>query len=159
MFRFSHTKIDVDSLRQLLENSKAGGIVTFEGLVRNHNEGRSVLSLVYEAHEPLAVKEGERVIDEAKRRFDVYDVICVHRVGDLAIGELAVWVGVSAAHRGTAFGACQYAIDEIKSRLPIWKKETYTDGSSGWVNCQSCAEAGSSAHKPHKHEMAAEGAS
>ncbi len=159
MFRFSHTKIAVDSLRQLLENSKAGGIVTFEGLVRNHNEGRSVLSLVYEAHEPLAVKEGERVIDEAKRRFDVYDVICVHRVGDLAIGELAVWVGVSAAHRGTAFGACQYVIDEIKSRLPIWKKETYSRWFVGLGKLPELRRSGSSAHKPHKHEMAAEGAS
>jgi len=72
---------------------------------------------------------------------------CAHRVGTLAIGELAVWVGVSAPHRGEAFDACRYIIDEVKHRVPIWKKEYYQDGDSGWVNCERCA-----AVAPHPHE-------
>jgi len=140
MFSFSGQPIDWENLKSRLANPKAGAINTFEGLVRNHNEGRAVLTLEYEAYEPLAIKEAAKIIDEAKNNFDVYDIACVHRTGTLAIGDLAVWVGVSAAHRGTAFSACQYVIDQVKLRLPIWKKETYTDGSSGWVNCQSCAQ-------------------
>jgi adenylyltransferase/sulfurtransferase len=138
-FSFSQQPIDANELKARLANPKAGAVNTFEGLVRNHNDGRSVLSLEYEAYETLAVKEAARIIGEAKEKFDIYDVVCVHRTGTLAIGDMAVFVGVSSAHRGTAFGACQYVIDEIKSRLPIWKRETYADGSSGWVNCQSCA--------------------
>jgi molybdopterin synthase catalytic subunit len=142
MFRFSAESLNVNGLRQSLVNPKSGAVVAFEGLVRNHNDGREVLALSYEGHESLALKEAAKIIDEAKRCFEIYDVVCVHRLGDLAVGDLAVWVGVSAAHRGAAFGACQYVIDEVKARVPIWKKETYTDGSSGWVNCQNCGTHG-----------------
>jgi molybdopterin/thiamine biosynthesis adenylyltransferase/rhodanese-related sulfurtransferase len=77
---------------------------------------------------------------------------CVHRVGSLAIGDLAVWVGVSSAHRGEAFAACRYIIDEVKHRVPIWKKEHYTDGDSGWVNCERCAAAAHQHEHEHGHE-------
>ena len=118
--------------------------------MRDHNEGRTVQRLEYEAFEALAIKEGERIVAEAVARFGVTRAACVHRVGALGIGELAVWVGVSAAHRGEAFAACRYIIDEVKHRVPIWKKEHYTDGDSGWVNCERCAAA---AHEPmHEHE-------
>jgi len=86
----------------------------------------------------LAVNEAGKIIAEARSRFDIYDALCVHRAGRLEIGDIAVWVGVTAAHRRDAFQAAQFIIDEIKTRLPIWKKETYTDGSSGWVNCAKC---------------------
>jgi molybdopterin/thiamine biosynthesis adenylyltransferase/molybdopterin synthase catalytic subunit/rhodanese-related sulfurtransferase len=135
MFAFSSTSLDSSQLAKSLINPKAGALVTFEGWVRNHNDGHQVLALAYEACESLAIKEALRIIEEAKTKFDVYDLVCVHRTGTLAIGEMAVWVGAISAHRGTAFSACQYVIDQIKHRVPIWKKETYVDGTSGWVNC------------------------
>jgi len=116
--------------------------------VRNHNEGHEVTRLEYEAFEALAIKEGERIINEATQKFGVLKAACVHRVGELGIGDVAVWVGVSSAHRGEAFDACRYIIDAVKHRLPIWKKEHYVNGDSGWVNCERCAEA---AHE-HEHE-------
>ena len=84
--------------------------------------------------------EGEKVIAEARAKFAILHAHCVHRTGMLEIGECAVWVGVSSAHRDEAFIACRYIIDQVKVRLPIWKKEHYADGNSGWVNCERCAE-------------------
>jgi molybdopterin synthase catalytic subunit len=139
VFAISDQKIEVAELRQQLANPGSGGVCVFEGWVRNQNEGRDVLQLEYEVYEPLAVSEGEKVIAEAMRDFPFLEASCVHRSGLLAIGDCAVWVGVSAAHRDEAFKACRYIIDEIKSRLPIWKKEHYVDGDSGWVNCERCA--------------------
>jgi sulfur-carrier protein adenylyltransferase/sulfurtransferase len=140
-FAFSDRPLDPAALRAAVEDRAAGGYASFEGWVRNHNDGRDVVRLEYEAYAELAVKEGERIIDEAIRRFGVRRARCVHRVGALGLGELAVWVGVSSAHRGEAFAACRYIIDEVKHRVPIWKKEHYADGDSGWVNCERCAAA------------------
>jgi hypothetical protein len=84
-----------------------------------------VQALEYEAHQAIAEKEGARIVAEAMTRFAVTAVYCEHRVGKLAIGDCAVWVGVSADHRGAAFDACRYVIDEAKARVPIWKKEHY----------------------------------
>jgi len=134
--------ISPDTLRDDLVNPSAGAYVSFEGWIRNVNEGHDVLRLEYEAYEPLAVTEGLVVIEEAIARFSVLNARCVHRVGLLEIGECAVWVGVSSGHRDEAFKACRYIIDEIKVRLPIWKKEHYVDGNSGWVNCERCATHG-----------------
>lgn len=131
--------IDPAALKHALEAEHAGACVTFEGWVRNVNEGEAVEALEYETHAPVAVAEGEKVLAEALERFDVVAARCVHRVGLLAIGDCAVWVGVSAGHRGAAFDACRYIIDEIKHRLPIWKKEHYASGTSGWVNCATPA--------------------
>jgi molybdopterin synthase catalytic subunit len=134
-FRISSEPLDPRSLQAALAADRAGACVCFEGWVRDHNEGSAVTALEYEAHEIVAVKEVDKIIEEARQRFDIVELDCVHRVGKLAIGECAVWVGVSAAHRGAAFDACRYLIDEIKHRVPIWKKEHYVDGASGWVNC------------------------
>ena len=150
-FRFSRERIDEQSLRAELSDPTCGGYACFEGLVRNHNEGQQVRHLEYEAFEPLAVKEGERIIAEAIAKYGVEHAACVHRVGDLAIGEMAVWVAVSARHRGEAFLACRYIIDEVKHRLPIWKKEHYVSGDSGWVNCERCA-APSAHEQDHEHD-------
>ena len=139
MFAISAEMIDPDVLRDALAASAAGACVTFEGWVRDHNEGREVTALEYEVYEPLAVSEAQRILGEARREFDLIAVHAVHRSGGLDIGECAVWVGVSAAHRDAAFAACRYVIDQIKQRLPIWKKEYYRDGDSGWVNCERCA--------------------
>lgn len=134
--------IDAEMLKRSLENDGAGGFCSFEGWVRNLNEGRTVERLEYEAYEPLVVSEGLRVLEEARQRFPYLQARCVHRSGLLEIGELAVWVGVASAHRDEAFKACRYIIDELKVRLPIWKKEYYADGDSGWVNCERCAQHG-----------------
>jgi molybdopterin synthase catalytic subunit len=152
-FSFSAVPFSPEGLRASLADPACGGYASFEGWVRDHNEGRRVLRLEYEAYEALAVKEGERIVAEALERFGVRRVACVHRVGDLAIGEVAVWVGVSAAHRDEAFAACRYVIDEVKHRLPIWKKEHYPGGDSGWVNCERCAQPAPQAHG-HRHEHA-----
>lgn len=132
-FAIAVAAIDATALRQGLEDAGAGAVVTFEGTVRNHSAGRPVLRLAYEAFSPLAVKEGERILAEARERFAIARIACTHRTGTLAIGEVAVWVGVAAAHRGAAFDACRYVIDELKQRVPIWKKEFYSDGESGWI--------------------------
>ena len=109
-----------------------------------------MLRLEYEAFAPLAVREGERILAAARARFGVERACCAHRVGSLAIGE--IWrsgSGVGAAHRGEAFDACRYIIDEIKHSVPIWKKEYYDDGDSGWVNCEHCAAAAPRAVTTH----------
>lgn len=153
-FSFSTSAINVAELQAQLNDPAAGGYVSFEGWVRNHNEGRQVMRLEYEAFEVLAVKEAERILDEVKQRFGILRAACVHRIGSLEIGELAVWVGVSSAHRAEAFAACRYLIDEIKHRVPIWKKEHYVNGDSGWVNCERCAAQADTVHEhqPHEHE-------
>jgi molybdopterin synthase catalytic subunit len=147
MFSISNTTINSEELRKKMFNASAGAFVCFEGWVRNHNEGKEVLLLEYEAYEKLAINEAKKIFEEAKSKFDIYDIICVHRVGSLEIGDIAVWVGVNSAHRGASFDACEYIIDNIKVRLPIWKKEHYIDGNSGWVNCEQCSKAG----EFHKH--------
>ncbi|MFC5577578.1 molybdenum cofactor biosynthesis protein MoaE [Lysobacter niabensis] len=133
-FRIADTPFDAANLRAELLDDRVGGYASFEGWVRNHNADRAVLGLRYEAYAALAQAEGERVIGEALDKFAVLDARCVHRVGDLAIGELAVWVGVSAAHRDAAFAACRYIIDEVKARVPIWKHERYAEGDAGWLH-------------------------
>lgn len=134
-FRISNEPIEPDTLKSALMADSAGACVCFEGWVRDHNEGSAVTALDYEAHEVVAMKEVDKILAEARARFDIIEVDGVHRVGRLAIGDCAVWVGVSAAHRDAAFEACRFVIDEMKQRVPIWKKEHYRDGASGWVNC------------------------
>jgi molybdopterin synthase catalytic subunit len=135
-FAFSRDPLVPAILSRELDDESCGALATFEGRVRNHNDGRRVERLEYEAYEALATKEGERIVAEALSRFPVARAHCVHRLGALALGELAVWVGVSAAHRGAAFEACRWIIDEVKDRVPIWKKEFYPEGDSGWINCE-----------------------
>ena len=120
--------------RLLPANVEAGGIVTFEGRVRNLNEGRPVQALEYEAYDELAVKEGERILAEARDRFPILDVVCVHRIGLLQLGDVAIRVEAAAGHRREAFEACEWVVDEVKRRVPIWKKEHYVDGPSDWIN-------------------------
>jgi molybdopterin synthase catalytic subunit len=139
VFRFSRTPIETRALAAQLADPACGGYAAFEGWVRDNNEGERVRHLEYEAFEALGVREAERIVAEAVARFGVAHAACVHRVGELSVGELAVWVGVSAPHRDEAFRACRYIIDEVKQRLPIWKKEHYVNGDSGWVNCERCA--------------------
>ncbi len=134
MFRISAEPLEPAALQQVLLDKFAGACVTFEGWVRSRNEGLPVLSLEYEAYIPLAEKEGARILAEARGKFDILGAVCVHRIGVLQIGEGAVWVGVASEHRGAAFEACRYIIDETKARVPIWKKEFYEGGATAWIN-------------------------
>ena len=119
-FLIAESPPDLDALRRELVQARAGALATFEGWVRDESDGRPVVGLEYEVYAELAEKEGGRILAEARERFAIVDAACVHRSGRLAVGELAVWVGVSAAHRGAAFDACRYVIDEVKRRVPIW---------------------------------------
>jgi len=147
-FAVSDRAIDVEAAKNAVTDSHCGAFVTFEGWIRDHNEGQAVERLEYEVYRPVAEKEGAKIIDEALARFAVSHALCIHREGLLELGEIAVIVCVSAAHRDAAFDACRYIIDQVKIRLPIWKKEHYVTGVSEWVNCEQCAAAGHS-HGDH----------
>ncbi len=134
-FEFTQAPIDATPLAAPLAQPAAGGFASFEGRVRETNEGRRVTGLEYEAFEALAISEGEQIVADAIRQHGALRARCAHRLGRLEVGDVAVWVGVSAPHRAEAFAACRAIIDAVKHRLPIWKKEHYADGDSGWVNC------------------------
>lgn len=132
---FELTERPIISIPRIHEG--AGGFVSFEGKVRNHANGRVVLLLEYEAHPELAKQEAEILIGEAKERFGLLDVAIIHRVGRLEIGETAVLIQTASAHRREAFAGCEWIIDQLKFRVPIWKRETYADGDSGWVGADA----------------------
>lgn len=117
----------------------AGAVVSFEGRVRDHNHGRAVVGLEYEVYTELARSEGDAVLDEARQRFAILGAMAVHRHGKLDLRDVAVALVVAAAHRDAAFGAARFVIDELKSRLPIWKRESYADGQHEWVGCAACS--------------------
>ena len=138
MFSISEKDINVAQLKQQLITPESGGFVSFEGWVRNHNAtaedpNKPVTALHYEAHEKLAIQVGNQIIADALQKFDINAACCCHRVGQLDIGDMAIWVGVSADHRQAAFAACEYILNQTKAHVPIWKNEFYTDGHSGWV--------------------------
>lgn len=132
-FRLTSDPIDPAVLEASLDSPSAGAVVTFVGRVRNHSQGREVLRLDYEGAEALAANQFDLLERDTRARFEVEEIGCAHRIGTLEIGDIAVWIGVSSAHRGPAFDACRFLIDELKKRLPIWKKEHYADGDSGWI--------------------------
>jgi molybdopterin synthase catalytic subunit len=133
VFRIVNAPIDVESLRQIVRATD-GGVATFLGTVREDaGDGRRVSALWYEAHEPMAIREFERIAAEARSRFGDVGIAIVHRVGRLGIGEVSVAVLAAARHRAAAFDACRYAIDELKRRAPIWKKEQYAEGGGEWI--------------------------
>ena len=133
-FAIADAAFEIAPWRARLLAPGAGGYASFEGWVRNSNDGRPVSALTYEAYAALAEREGEAILSEALQQFAIIDAACVHRTGRLELGELAVWVGVSAGHRDAAFAACRWIIDEVKSRVPIWKREHYADGDAGWLH-------------------------
>lgn len=137
---FKLTRNPIMHSREVLElnDPRSGGMVYFEGRVRNHNEGHSVKSLEYQCYESMAVKEGNKIIRETLEKFDIHHAKCIHRHGHLNINDVAVWVAVASSHRKEAFQACRYIIDKVKALLPIWKKEYYTDKKAEWVACHNC---------------------
>lgn len=126
--------IDVAALERAIRSPECGGVVTFLGVVRDRaSDGREVDGLEYEAHREMALAEFALIAAEATAKWPDSRVVVVHRVGALKIGEIAVAVCSAARHRGDAFRACEYTIDELKKRAPIWKKERYLDGTAEWV--------------------------
>ena len=134
MFRLISQPIEAEVLRREILSSQSGALVEFSGTVRDQNHGREVTALEYEAADALAVAEFARIEAEARASFAVTRIDCVHRTGRLSPGDTAVWIGVTSTHRDAAFSACQFVINQLKQRLPIWKKEFYSEGNSGWIN-------------------------
>lgn len=135
--RIGDEEISIDEVRRAVEHPGAGGISLFLGVVRDHADGKQVARLDYEAHETLAHKEMMRVLHGVAEEHPGARIAAVHRVGELGIGDVAVCVAVSAAHRGDAFAACRKSIDRIKETVPLWKKEWGPDGEAHWVNLDS----------------------
>jgi molybdopterin synthase catalytic subunit len=115
-----------EAYAKILADPRCGAHCNFEGRVRDHQDGKTVVRLDYEAYPPMATVELQRIADEACQRFEITHLVAVHRYGHIPIGELAVYIGVAAGHRAPAFDACRYVIEEVKKRLPVWKHETYT---------------------------------
>ena len=124
--------LSVDEVLSAVRHPQAGGIATFVGVVRDHDHGHDVASLDYSAH-PTAVEVLRRVAEEVAARHEVIRVAAVHRTGHLEVGDLAVVVAVSAAHRGAALEACRDLIDTLKESVPIWKHQLFADGGDEWV--------------------------
>ncbi|UPG89080.1 molybdenum cofactor biosynthesis protein MoaE [Luteibacter aegosomaticola] len=148
----SHAPVTVEPLLELDAHAECGGLALFVGTVRNHHEGRAVQHLAYTAHEGLAEKVIRGVEEETRQRFGVPYVRIVHRLGDLAIGDIAIVCVVRAPHRAEAFEACRHAVDAVKHTAPIWKEEFYSDGSSAFVEgCCIRDDLDDGAPRPHRH--------
>lgn len=133
LVRLTREPIELKALLDFVSSPQAGAVVTFVGTVRETSHGRKVTSLTYEAYEPMAEKELQRIADEMMQRWQLCKVAIVHRIGELNVGEVAVAVFVSAPHRVDAFAAARHAIERIKEIVPIWKREHFSNGTSQWV--------------------------
>jgi molybdopterin synthase catalytic subunit len=133
MVSLVETVIDPGVLMAAVRTASHGGIASFVGFVRDNHAGRAVLGLEYSAYGPMAEAEMARIADEARSRWAA-EVSLAHRVGRLEVGEIAVAIAVSTPHRAAAFEACRYVIEEVKCRVPIWKREFFADGSTEWVD-------------------------
>ena len=131
----THEPIEVSKFLSQSTEASCGAVASFVGVVRNHHEGKKVEKLFYECYELLAEKSIGLIVDSVKRETRASQISVIHRVGLLEVGAAAVAVWVSAEHRREAFEACRAVIDQIKHRVPIWKKEFYPDGSNDWVLC------------------------
>ena len=128
------SELSVDEVRAAVADPAAGGIALFAGAVRDTDHDRGVTGLSYSAH-PSAADELRRVAEVVAEKYPVIGIAAVHRVGDLAIGDLAVVLAVSCPHRAEAFDACRDLIDILKASVPIWKHQRFDDGTTEWVGC------------------------
>ena len=154
MFELTDRPIDSAALQARLSSPEAGALTIFEGRVRNHHLGQPVAKLEYEAFDDMARLEGEAIVSETERIYPGAKVLCVHRTGVLTIGEAAVWIGIASAHRQAGFAACRHVIEELKLRLPVWKKEHHPNGAAEWVNCSAEAAAQPAANDYHSRQTA-----
>ena len=132
MIEIVHTPIDVGGILKSVEDPAAGGTALFVGTTRDHSDGKKVLALEYEAYVPMALKLMHRIVSDVKAKWEVHKISMVHRTGRLEVGEASVAIAVSTSHRAEAFEACRYAIDTLKTEVPIWKKEFFENGEV-WV--------------------------
>jgi MoaE-MoaD fusion protein len=135
-FEITNEPLDVGAIARRVVPVNCGAIVTLDGFVRQFTKGRETEYLVYEAYEPMALKEMEKLIARAREEFEIENVGIVHRLGKLEIGETSVVISVAAPHRRAAFEACEWLIKELKRTVPIWKKEVYADGET-WIEGDS----------------------
>ena len=151
MFTMTDKNINnLDGLNlEILKDPTVGGIVYFQGVVRNHNEGKDVTSLEYDSYVTMANKVGADIIALAKEKFDIVDIYCLHRTGHLEINDTAVWCVATSHHRREAFEACQFVVDTVKEQVPIWKREHYVTEDPKWVACHRCLEHANEAKIKH----------
>ena len=135
MIEIIDKQINIQDVLKSVYDPSAGGIDVFIGTTRNHANGKQVLSLEYEAYQPMAIKVLQHIAEESETRWGLRKISIVHRIGRVAIGEASVVVAASSVHRKEAFEACRYAIDTLKKEAPIWKKEYFADGEI-WVGSQ-----------------------
>jgi molybdopterin synthase catalytic subunit len=126
--------LSVQALNDLVKRASDGAVVTFDGIVRDNFDGRSVRALEYEAYAEMAEKKMAEIGTEVQCKFEVGEIAMVHRLGHLEIGESSIVIAVAAPHRHAAFEACAYAMDRVKEDVPVWKKEFFADGDAHWVN-------------------------
>jgi Molybdopterin converting factor, large subunit len=132
--RLTRSAIDPAALLEKVARPRHGAILLFLGVVREVNEGRPVTGIEYSAYEAMAARELTAIAEEALARFDATDVAIEHRLGELALEEASVGIAVAHPHRGVAYDASRWVIEELKRRVPIWKRERYTDGTREWVD-------------------------
>ena len=153
MKHIQHNEIDYSTLFNEFRNPNSGAVVLFSGEVRDNNKGRKVSHLEYEAYEPMANKMIGKILAEAKKRFNLNQAACIHRLGRVEISGCAVVVITGSGHRKEAYDANRYIIDRVKNEVPIWKHEFFTDGTSEWgQNCDCIAN--DDEHQHHHHETA-----
>jgi molybdopterin synthase catalytic subunit len=140
--RVTPDPIDPSEVLEGCTSSSDGATLLFIGTVRDHNEGRVVGHLDYEAYPPMAEAALREIVDEARDRWDVGRIAVVHRYGRLEIGQVSVAIAVASAHRAAAYEASRYVIEELKKRVPIWKREGYREGDSQWIRGHSPQPAG-----------------
>lgn len=131
--KITSNKLNLQICNDFVQDDASGGIALFVGTVRNHTKGKKVKRLDFSAYEPMAIKEMNKIAEQALDKFSIHKIAIHHAVGNLKIGDVPVIIATSSAHREAAFKACQYAIDTLKETVPIWKKEYFEDGEV-WVN-------------------------
>ncbi|MGL5925216.1 molybdenum cofactor biosynthesis protein MoaE [Chroococcidiopsis sp.] len=142
-FAITFAPLSLDAVYALADDPGNGAIVVMSGMVRNQTDGKPVVSLEYQAYEPMAMQIFKQIAAEIRQQWDDVNRVAIHhRIGKLKIGEISVLVGVGCPHRSEAFEACRYAIDTLKHNAPIWKKEHWQDGSSSWVSIGACETQG-----------------
>ena len=133
-FEFSEAPLDVSEAASFLYTERAGGVNLFIGVTRQWTGNKETLKLTYECYLPMALKEMEKLLLESCEKWPVEKVYMIHRLGEVPLGRPSVIIGVATPHRSEAFEACKFLIDELKIRVPIWKRENYADGSEEWVS-------------------------
>lgn len=141
MIQITRYAVDPKAFTPYLEDQECGAVTCFEGRVRRRHQGKEVVALEYSCHETMALRQMEKLAGQARARWKTGPIVAVHRVGPVPMGEIAVWIAVATGHRGEAFEACRWLIDHIKHDVPIWKLETYTDGTQVWQEGCRCVPA------------------